>query len=358
MTAKRRILWVTCGAMLLCGCRAVADYDAAKLPADLRALAVPSPRRIDLSAIASHGINQNVVYAGDVVEVTLATGLEERQPQTWSLRVSDGGAIQVPLVGPIQVAGLTLTDAEQLIRQASVDQQIYRQPHVSVLMKRRRTIEVRVVGAVKTPGVYQLPAAGSDLLSALVAAGGLTDEAGTLIEMRHPNSTMAAGATPGPEGVALAAFVTSEQAPERIVRVDLAELARGDSAVDLHVEDGTVVMVMEQESRTVSVIGLVRRPDSYELPSDEPLRVLDALALAGGPTVSIADKVRVIRHPPEQEDPILIAVSIREAKRRGKENLVLAPGDIVVVEETPTTMVVETIRGFIRFGFTSAIPGL
>jgi hypothetical protein len=58
------------------------------------------------------------------------------------------------------------------------------------------------------------------------------------------------------------------------------------------------------------------------------------------------------------ENPVVIAVSVKRAKRLGKENLVLAPGDIVVVEETPITMAVETVRGFIRFGFNSAIPGL
>ena len=126
-----------------------------------------------------------------------------------------------------------------------------------------------------------------------MASGGLTEDAGTVIEIRHPNSTATAGPAAGPEGVALAAFVESAEAPPRIVRVDLSEITQGNSAVDLHVEDGTVVMVMERENRSVSVIGLVRRPDNYELPTDDSLRLLDALALAGGPTVSVADKVRV-----------------------------------------------------------------
>ncbi len=358
MLAIRRDLLLVWMGVLLCGCRSMVDYQAAELPAELRALAVPSPQRIDLSAIASHSINQNIIYAGDVLEVTLGTGLEERAPQTWPLRVSDLGIVQVPLVGEVQVAGLTLTESESQIRQASIDRQIFRHPHVSVLMMRRKTIEVRVVGAVKTPGVYHLPAAGSDLLAALVASGGLTEDAGNLIEIRHPNSTSMAASPAAPQGVALAAFIESPEAPARVVRVDLSDITPGSQLTDLHVEDGTVVMVMERENRSVSVIGLVRRPDNYDLPTDDSLRLLDALALAGGPTVSVADKVRVIRRPLDQEDPVTIAVSIRGAKHRGKENLMLAPGDIVVVEETPTTLVVETIRGFIRFGFTSAIPGL
>jgi polysaccharide export outer membrane protein len=341
------------------GCRSMVDYQAAELPTELRSLSVPSPRQIDLTAIARQAINQDIVYPGDILEVSLATGLEEQEPQRWPLRVSDKGDIDVPLVGRVRVVGHGLIEAERLIREVSIEREIYRQPHVAVVMKQRRTIQVRVVGEVETPGVVQIPAAGSDLLAALVAAGGLTQEAGTEIEIRHPNSGQPLADHHGMvHGVTLASFVDSPEDPPRIVRLNLADLRRGDEAVDLSVEDGSVIMVRKRQKHSVSVIGLVRRPDNYELPEDEALRLLDALALAGGPTVSVADKVRVIRHPPEMENPVVIAVSVKRAKRLGKENLVLAPGDIVVVEETPITMAVETVRGFIRFGFNSAIPGL
>jgi polysaccharide biosynthesis/export protein len=346
--------------LALAGCRSMVDYRAAELPAELRGTALPSPRQIDLTAIARHAIDQDLVYPGDVLEVSLATGLEEKEPQSWPLRVAEDGTVDVPLVGRVPVAGVALVEAERRIREASIDREIYRAPHVAVVMKQRRTIQVRVVGEVESPGVVQLPAAGSDLLSALVAAGGLTKDAGNEIELRHPNTGPQTFAGNAPRaGVALASFVDSPESPPRVVRLDLAELRRGEQGpVDLHVEDGSVVMVRKRQQKSISVIGLVRRPDNYDLPEDDTLRLLDALALAGGPTVSVVDKVRVIRHLPDKEDPITIAVSVKRAKRVGKENLVLAPGDIVVVEETPVTMIVETIRGFIRFGFTSAIPGL
>ena len=142
------------------------------------------------------------------------------------------------------------------------------------------------------------------------------------------------------------------------MRVDLANDVAVTSELDLHVEDGSVVVVLEKTKQSVSVIGLVQRPGNYELPTDETLRVLDAIALAGGLRVSVANRVRVIRRVPDREDPVVVDVSLRTAKRDGQENLVLAAGDVVSVEETPTTFLVETIRGFLRFGFTSAIPGI
>jgi protein involved in polysaccharide export with SLBB domain len=358
MKENRNRLMFLIAVVTLAGCRSFADYKARDLPTELRAMGSSSPRRMDLTAIARQAINQDVIYVGDVLDVTVTTGLEDHPTQAWPVRVGDDGSVDVPLIGSVQVAGLGLEAAEQAIRAASIQREIFQQPHVAVLMKARKTIQVRVLGAVETPGVYQLPAAGSDVLAALVAAGGFTEKAGTLIEIRHPNSAFSPAGEVPTTGVALASFLATPDAPPRVTRIDLAQLAQHEMAADLHVEDGSIVMVKERQQRSISVMGLVRRPDSYELPDDEETRVLDALALAGGLTVSVADKVRLIRHVPESDDPIIIAVSIRQAKKNGKENLILAPGDIVVVEETATTVVVDTLRGFFRFGFTSAIPGL
>ena len=63
----------------------------------------------------------------------------------------------------------------------------------------RRTNRISVVGAVEDPGTYELPVAGSDLLSALVAAGGLADNADRTIEIRLPPPAVPTGfPVPGP----------------------------------------------------------------------------------------------------------------------------------------------------------------
>ena len=360
--APRRIspAFVTCWLGLICtlaaGCRTPSDYRAAKLPTELRAEKGQSSKSIDLSSIAQQSINEDLIYPGDVLQVTVATGIEENEPHTWPLRVSDEGLIEVPLIGPVRLAGLNLLQAEREIRRISIERDIYRRPHVSVLMQQRRMISVRVVGAVNNPGVHELPAAGSDLLAALVAAGGLNEKAGTLVELRHPNSTKSYSRSERFEGVALASFEQSPDVPNRSIQIDLSDKNAMSGEVDLHVEDGSVIMIPEKPSHSISVIGLVKKPDNYELPPDETLRVLDAIALAGGRRISVADRVRVIRQAEEDEESIVIAVSIKAAKRNGQENLVLAAGDTVSVEDTPTTFVVETLQSFIRFGFSSAIP--
>src|SRR5262249_29553585 len=98
------------------------------------------------------------------------------------------------------------------------------------------------------------------------------------------------------------------------------------------------------------------KSDQFTLPVDQEIHMLDALAMAGGRTMEIADKVRVIRKVPGREEPVVIEASVRDAKRDGRSNIRLAEGDIVTVEETPLTFTVGTLREFIRFGFSAAIP--
>jgi polysaccharide export outer membrane protein len=92
--------------------------------------------------------------------------------------------------------------------------------------------------------------------------------------------------------------------------------------------------------------------------NDQELRLLDAIALAGGCSLGVADKIHIVRQVPNRADPVLIETSIKEAKRDGAANILLAAGDVVSVEETPVTFVVGTIRDFVGFGFSAPIPGL
>jgi polysaccharide export outer membrane protein len=138
--------------------------------------------------------------------------------------------------------------------------------------------------------------------------------------------------------------------------VDLLRVNGRDGHLQL--DDGSVVMVVQQPRRTVQVIGLVQQPTEIEMPVDRNMRLLDAIAQAGGLTIQVANKVRIIRHVPGESEPVVIQTSLRDAKRRGHANVLLAAGDVVSVEETPATFTVEMLRSFIRFGFTSSIPGM
>jgi polysaccharide biosynthesis/export protein len=345
----------SCGtALTLCllvaagGCQK-AVYRAANLPPELSASKIEGLHKVDLSRLAQSSTSSEVIYPGDVVEVTIATGLEDRSPPSWPLRVADTGEVNIPLVGLVRVGGLLLTDAEQVIRHESIARRVFRDPHVSLLLKNRRSVRVTIVGGVTNPGTYELPSASQDLLTALIAAGGLTKRASTIVEIRNlQDPDDLASSYNGQRSTVL---------QNDSVRIDLIAASEG-LMPEYRIRDGSIIVVREQEPTTIQVIGLVRRPNQFEVPPDQQVRLLDAVALAGGLTLELADKVQVIRQLDSMEEPVVISASIRAAKRGGQANLVLAPGDVVSVEETPLTFTVGTIQNFVRFGFSSAIPGI
>jgi polysaccharide export outer membrane protein len=264
--------------------------------------------------------------------------------------------VEVPLVGRVQVGGMELEQAEQTIAAESLGRGIFRTPCITVTMKQPRMNKITVVGAVEEPGVQNVPRMSSTLLAALVAAGGLSKEAGPDVEIRR---TKPSGAGPrgwgGAEG-ALTSYEQSMGGPAGMTfRVNLATAAR-ERASPYLLEDGDVVHVLKRNIPPISVIGLVQKPGEFEYPTSRPLYFLDAVALAGGVSSPVADSVVVIRRPTGQTAPVNIAISIQAAKR-GRENIELQPGDTVSVERTAATVVVDTLQTFFRVGFTSSLPG-
>lgn len=344
-----------CVVLALSGC-AQKIYRADRLPAELAArLPVPIDT-IDLSGLADPAVQADVVCPGDLLEVTLVTDFSKWTTSTTPVRVGPDGSIEVPLVGRVQVAGLEIDQAEQTVAAESVARGIFRSPCVTLTMKQPRMNKITVLGAVAKPGVQEVPRMSSTLLTALVAAGGLSKDAGPEVEIRRgkpPEST--ANRTPRTPEASLAAYENSGGGPPgTTLRINLVTAARDGSAPCL-LEDGDVVHVLKRDVPPVSVIGLVYKPGEFEYPSNRPLYFLDAVALAGGVSSPVADKAVVIRRAADQKTVAHIEVSIQAAKR-GSQNLELQPGDTVSIERTPATVVVDTLQTFFRIGFSSSLP--
>ncbi len=333
------------------GCH-TSGIKARELPPELRATGVFSAQHLDLSRFAQGNLKNEIVYPGDTIMLSISTGLEDRDAPRYMLRVDEEGAVNVPLVGHVRVAGLELTAAESLIREASVVRGIYRNPQVAVAIDRRRSNKVTILGAVAKEGTYELPSNKSDLVSAIVAAGGLTTESSTLVEIRRPPDSPLAAAG---GAIGLVSY-ESGQPNAMLDRFDLKE-PRDLDPRRLNIEDGATVMVMRRPKQAIQVMGLVRKPGQFELEPDQDVRLLDALALAGGLSTEIANRVIVVRNQDDGAESIVIQATVRGAKKDHLENIVLAPGDVVSVEETPVTFLVGELQKYVRFGI-SASTGL
>lgn len=358
-------LWLS---LALAGCQARGTYDAASLPSELRVAQASDATEVNLTRLAGPGASSTRIGAGDLLELTVATGHSTSGETAVLVRVDEQGLINVPLVGQVAVGDLEPDEAEQNVAAAAVQRGLYRQPYVTLTVKRQRTNRVTVVGSVETPGTYELPRGSSDMLGALAAAGGLSEDAGIEVEVlrknvlpnARPGPTLPGPGQPLPNGQVAGSLTSYEGPPTApsaptVLRVNLEQVSQGQTG-DFRLGDGDVVMVHTQQPRVVHVLGLVRRPGQYEIPYGKDVYLLDALALAGGRTIQVADKVTIIRRTAESDEPIVVNASVRKAKKEMNSNMRLGPGDLVSVEETPATFLLETVRSFVRFGFSAAAP--
>ena len=128
-----------------------------KVPAAVGAL----PQAETITSIPNYKIT-----ASDLLEIEVF-GVEDLKR---TVRVNTAGSITIPLVGMVQVAGLTATEAETVIaKRYGAD--YLQNPQVSVFIKEFTTQRVTIDGAVNKPGIYPLTGQ-ITLLRALALAGG------------------------------------------------------------------------------------------------------------------------------------------------------------------------------------------
>jgi polysaccharide export outer membrane protein len=342
----------------LAGCQTAAQFSPTELPAHLRARPAEDVHTIDLSRFSGPPVDSELIGRGDILKVSLAASLDADSVAEFNVRVGDNGIAVLPEIGQLQLAGLRLIDAEQQIVAACIHGGLYTRPQVTVTLEQQRLNRVTVVGGVRVAGVKELPRQYSYLLAAIDAAEGLSDDAGTRVEIHQPTGpTVMAGYAPngpGPPGVAPAGY-TAPGGPVQSVVLNLADATeRGAAAHYLH--DGAVVRVERRNPEPIQVLGLVRNPDQYEFPLNHEVRVLGAIAQAGGLASRLATDVLVLRKDPMGGESASIRVDLRKAKFHAEHNLPLAPGDIVSVEQTPATMIDDLITKLVRFGMSASVP--
>lgn len=354
-------------------------YSAKNLPAPMVVAPAPTQTGINLVQVGGGGTGTAQIGPGDLVQISIVTGNSEDRLTPVPARIAHDGTVMIPLVGIVSLAGLDPIAAEQRIAAAAIERGIYQQPHVTLTVTEPAVNHVTVLGEVLKPGVVKLPRGSSDLATAIAAAGGLSKTAGTQVDILHKShsaflANQSHGAMPDTsDGVQLAAYnapadaatpfsppaplniegspsplsVAWQPTSAAISRIDLA-MAGSTPPTARRLEESDVVMVRPKEMRVIHVMGLVRKPDQIEVDPGSDVRVLDAIAIAGGTSSPLADKVYVIRRLPNMSQPAVIKLTISGAKKNGKENLLLTAGDMVSVESTPATLMVDTVSKFFR----------
>lgn len=237
--------------------------------------------------------------AGDQVTVSVF----EREELSTQQRVGPDGYITLPVVGDVEVGGLSRRAALTRVRDAF--EPSYPDLSVTLRIDEYTSYRVVVLGSVTAPGEYTF-ASSPSLLRALGAAQGLQADAQQIL----------------PERCAIM------RNGEAVLWVDLDALMReGDMSLNVPLVPGDVVHVAPEAQRLFYVLGEVANPGIYPLRRGST--TLDAIALAGGTQISSDDDgIRLLRPQGNEVDGFNY-----EEFTEGEQlaTLALQAGDVVYV---------------------------
>lgn len=234
-------------------------------------------------------------------------------------RISDNGYINLPLIGQVLAAGLTVEQLE--VELASRLKAYFKKPAVSVSVTEFRSQPVSVIGAVNNPGVIQLQG-NKTLVEILSMTGGLRGDAGHRVKItrkRQWGLIPLPGATVDPTG----RFSLAEVSLKAVM-----EARNPEQNILIRPED----IISVPRADIVYVIGDVTKSGGFVLNDQETLSVLQALALAGGLERTAApQKAKILRPAPGAERRAEIPVDLKRILSGGAIDVAMAPEDILFV---------------------------
>jgi protein involved in polysaccharide export with SLBB domain len=241
---------------------------------------------------------------GDVIDVTVSS----HEGYNHTLVIQPDGRIEYPSVGEIMAAGLTPAQLAARIQQGLNAELVDPQVSVSLKELNKSLRRVSILGAVKSPGVYELKDQ-STLAEVLAASGGPTPVA----DLRR--------------------ITISRAGSDQKITADLSGATRGGgTGTPVPLQPGDLILVPEGAPPTVTVLGEVVKPGSY--PVEGEMRLLDALSMAGGPTPK-ADlhHVALTRAGQSGKESISLESLLTSGQPENAANVLLHPGDTLVLPE-------------------------
>lgn len=128
---------------------------------------------------------------GSIASYTLATtdrlriGVYQEDDLSSIVRIDANGNVNLPLIGEVKIAGLTVRNAQKAIEDAYRNGRFLRSPQVTITVEEYAPREVAIEGQVRNPGRYPLPIESTmSVIDLVTKAGGLTDIAkGTAVSI-------------------------------------------------------------------------------------------------------------------------------------------------------------------------------
>ncbi len=192
--------------------------------------------------------------AGDAIRVQVF----QNPDLTIETRVSENGSISYPLVGSVEVGGLSLAAAEKKIADALQKGGFIQKPQVNIVLVQIRGNQVSVLGQVNRPGRFPLETATTRLSDMIATAGGATgvgDDVAVVVGTRNGKLFR--------KQIDIPSIYLEEKLQDDIV------LQGGDS-------------IYVHRAPVFYIYGEAQRPGSFRI--ERGMTIMQALATGGGPT--------------------------------------------------------------------------
>jgi polysaccharide biosynthesis/export protein len=173
-------------------------------------------------------------------------------------RVSESGVISYPLVGTVQLGGLTISEAEKKIADALRTGGFVKVPQVNIVLRQVRGNQVAVLGQVSRPGRFPLETFNTRVSDMLAAAGGATALGDDILIVTGQRD-----GKPFRKVVDIPALFLNPKSDEDIL------LAGGDT-------------LFISKAPVFYIYGEAQRAGAYRI--ERGMTVMQALAQGGGPT--------------------------------------------------------------------------
>jgi polysaccharide biosynthesis/export protein len=298
-----------------------------------------------MAAQPTNAESQFALGPGDLLKVSVP---EIPQLKDRDVRVSEESTIALPLVGEINVSGMSEQDLRNELAKR-VSKYMYH-PQVEVFLQHTENRQVAVIGAVKVPGRYTLSSRSDTIMTMISHAGGLSDESSTRIILipAGDGPTKGQSALPDqpsaqtPPDMRLAAADPTKVSPvsmnqdsadalalrmmSRRVIINTVNASQ-QRYLEIPAMPGDVIIV--PAAGEVTVQGWVDKGGSFKI--DPGMTAMGAIAAAGGAMFS--GHATLLR---EQDDgrKIQIPLDLSKIKSGEEPDVQVQSGDVVVVERS------------------------
>ena len=268
--------------------------------------------------------------AGDQITIS---ALDAEEISGTPILIGSSGNIDVPLVGRMHVAGLTVEQLQEELKNRL--KKYIKDPQLSVGVTGLRSQPVSIIGAVSSPGVHQLEGR-KTLIEMLSIAGGVKAEAGYQVKITRQIEW---GPIPLPSAK-----------PDPSGRFSIAEVGLRDITEAKDPEHNILILphdiISVPRAEMVYVIGDVTKGGTIVLGDQKEVSVLQALSMAGGlgKTAKPRD-AKILRPVAGSATRVEVPVNLKALLAGKGTDISMHPEDILFVPTSGSkSFVVQTVQ--------------